>query len=119
MELIQVLWQRGPSTVREIHEIVNEPRGVAYTTTLKVLQVMNEKGLVERDESERSHRYSAVIEQESTRQSLVQQLVDRVFGGSARELVLSALGSSKVTPDEMREIKDLLARSSTNKGGGK
>ncbi|MFO1482479.1 MAG: BlaI/MecI/CopY family transcriptional regulator [Verrucomicrobiaceae bacterium] len=118
MEILQVLWERGPSTVREVHESVNEPRGMAYTTTLKVMQVMHEKGLVTRDDSERSHRFSAAIERERTRQSVVKQLIERVFGGSAEELVLSALGATKVRPDELQQIKELLAKKE-RKGGGK
>ncbi|MBK8038466.1 MAG: BlaI/MecI/CopY family transcriptional regulator [Verrucomicrobiaceae bacterium] len=118
MEILQILWENGPSTVREVHEIVSEPRGTAYTTTLKVMQVMHEKGLVTRDDSERSHRFSAAIERERTRQSVVKQLIDRVFGGSADELVLSALGAAKVRPDELRQIKELLAKKD-RQGGGK
>lgn len=117
MEILQVLWERGPSTVREVHESVNEPRGMAYTTTLKVMQVMHEKGLVTRDDSERSHRFSAAIERDHTRQSAVKQLIERVFGGSAHELVLSALGAAKVRPDELQQIKELLAKKE-RKGGG-
>lgn len=116
MEILHVLWERGPSTVREVHEVVNAPRGTAYTTTLKVMQVMHEKGLVTRDDSERSHRFTAAIERESTRQSVVKQLIDRVFGGSAEELVLSALGATKVKPDELQQIKELLAKKG-GKGG--
>ncbi|MFO1440647.1 MAG: BlaI/MecI/CopY family transcriptional regulator [Verrucomicrobiaceae bacterium] len=118
MEILQILWERGPSTVREVHEIVNEPRGTAYTTTLKVMQVMHEKGLVTRDDSERSHRFSAAIEREKTRQSMLKQLIDRVFGGSTEELVLSALGAAKVKPDELLQIKELLAKKG-GKGGSK
>jgi BlaI family penicillinase repressor len=118
MEILQVLWEKGPSTVREVHEIVNEPRGMGYTTTLKVMQVMHEKELVTRDDSERSHRFKAAIERDRTRQSMLKQLIDRVFGGSAEELVLSALGAAKVKPDELQQIKELLAKKG-GKGGGK
>jgi predicted transcriptional regulator len=118
MEILQVLWEKGPSTVREVHEIVNEPRGMAYTTTLKVMQVMHEKELVTRDDSARSHRFKAAIERDRTRQSMLKQLIDRVFGGSAEELVLSALGAAKVKPDELQQIKELLAKKG-GKGGGK
>ena len=118
MEILQILWERGPSTVRDVYEAVNEPRGTAYTTTLKVMQVMHEKGLVTRDDSERSHRFSAAIERDKTRQSMLKQLIDRVFGGSTEELVLSALGAAKVKPDELLQIKELLAKKG-GKGGGK
>ena len=117
LELLHVLWQRGASTVREVHEAVNESRGVAYTTTLKVLQIMFEKGLVERDDSERSHLYKAVAKPEETKGSMVKAFMDRVFGGSAADLMLSALGSSKTSAKDMQRIQDMLKTSNKSRRG--
>ncbi len=108
LELLQILWRRGPSTVREVHEDLQGGRGTAYTTTLKIMQIMLEKRLVSRDDSERSHRYTAAAEPEETRRSMVKAFMDRVFGGSAADMVLSALGSSKATAKELSQIKALI-----------
>lgn len=119
MEILQVLWERGPSTVREVHDELNAERGTGYTTTLKVMQVMHEKGWLDRDESERSHRYRPAVEQEETRRQVLESVIDRVFGGSAHQLVLSALGSAKASAAEMKKIRELLreARSTRKRKG--
>ena len=106
--ILQVLWQRGPCTVREVYEVLNEQRPVGYTTVLKLLQIMREKGLVGRDESRRSHRYQAVSSQRRTQQQLVAELLDRAFGGSMRNLVMHALSSRKASRKDLAEIRSLL-----------
>jgi BlaI family transcriptional regulator, penicillinase repressor len=107
LEILSVLWSRGPSTVREVHGELAERR-VGYTTVLKLLQIMAEKGLVARDESERAHVYRARLAQEQTQKQLIGDLVDRAFGGSASRLVLRALSSRKSSPEEIERIRELL-----------
>ncbi|HEY1786308.1 MAG TPA: BlaI/MecI/CopY family transcriptional regulator [Pirellulales bacterium] len=110
LELLQILWQRGPSTVREIHEALSGEKGTGYTTTLKILQKMTDKGLVRRDESRRSHVYQAAWQAEQTQRQLVRSLLRRAFGGSAAKLVVQALSEEKASPDELAEIRTLLDR---------
>ena len=107
LEILRVLWERGPSTVRQVHESLSE-RETGYTTTLKLMQIMADKGLVTRDESARTHVYAARLSQENTQRQLVNDLVDRAFGGSAAELVLRALSSHKTSDEELREIRKLI-----------
>jgi predicted transcriptional regulator len=107
LEILRVLWERGPSTVRQVHESLSG-RDTGYTTTLKLMQIMADKGLVTRDESTRTHVYAARLSQESTQRQLVNDLVDRAFGGSAAELVLRALSSHKTSDEELREIRNLI-----------
>ncbi len=108
LAILRVLWGRGPSTVRVVHEALGGEARTRYTTTLKQLQVMAEKGLVERDESRRSHVYTALLEEAKTEESLVSGFVDRVFGGSVHKMVVHALNSGKVTDEEIAQIKRLL-----------
>jgi predicted transcriptional regulator len=108
LEILRVLWERGPSTVRQVHESLVEQRETGYTTTLKLMQIMTDKGLVMRDETSRTHVYAARVSQETTQRQLVTDLVDRAFGGSAAELVLRALSSHKTSDDELREIRRLI-----------
>jgi len=108
LAILRVLWERGPSTVRQAHEILARDRPAAYTTTLKLLQIMTEKGLVERDERDRTHIYRARLSQEQTQRQLVRDLVDRAFGGSASKLVLQALASRRASNDELREIRQMI-----------
>jgi predicted transcriptional regulator len=109
LAILRVIWSLGPSTVREIHEemLKAQPR-VGYTTVLKLLQIMTEKGLVERDESQRAHVYSGRASAESTQRMLVRDLADRAFGGSATQLVMQALSGKKASPKELAEIRELL-----------
>ncbi|MGE0378898.1 MAG: BlaI/MecI/CopY family transcriptional regulator [Planctomycetaceae bacterium] len=106
--LLRVLWDRGPSTVREIHEALRRQKTTGYTTTLKILQRMTEKGLVRRDESKRSHVYEAVLQAEETQRRLVGDLVRLAFGGSREQLVVQALSDQKATPEELAEIRRVL-----------
>ena len=108
LEILRVLWERGPSTVRQVHESLAAARDTGYTTTLKLMQIMADKGLVTRDESSRTHIYEARASQESTQGQLVSDLVQRAFGGSAAELVLRALSTHETSDDELREIRRLI-----------
>jgi len=112
--ILRVLWARGPSTVREVTETLGRDTG--YTTVLKLLQIMTEKRLVRRDESSRTHIYEAAFTQDQTERQVVADLLDRVFEGSAAKLVLQALAANKTTPEELDEIKKLIA---TKTGGAR
>src|SRR3954471_3825986 len=105
LSILRILWERGPSTVRQVHDVLALERQAAYTTALKLLQIMTEKGLVERDERDRTHIYRARLGEEQTQRQLVRDLVDRAFGGSATKLVMQALASRRAAPDELREIR--------------
>jgi predicted transcriptional regulator len=108
LAILHVLWTRGPSTVREVHEQLNAERPTGYTTVLKLLQIMAEKNLVRRDEARRAHVYRARIPRERTQAQLVGDLVDRVFGGSASRLVMHALSSKRASAKELAEIRRTL-----------
>lgn len=108
LAILRVLWDRGPSTVRQVHEILGLERTAAYTTALKLLQIMTEKGLVERDERDRTHIYHARLSQETTQRQLVRDLVDRAFGGSATKLVMQALATKKASAEELRDIRQAI-----------
>ncbi|NBB87419.1 MAG: BlaI/MecI/CopY family transcriptional regulator [Bacteroidetes bacterium] len=107
LEILRVLWHRGPSTVREVQTALGEA-STGYTTVLKQLQLMHEKALVTRDESQRAHVYAAGVDASITQRQLVDDLVDRAFGGATDKLVLRALSSERVTPEELSAIRDLL-----------
>jgi BlaI family penicillinase repressor len=108
LAILRVLWELGPSTVRQVHEALAETRDTGYTTTLKLMQIMADKGLVSRDESSRTHVYFAGSSQEQMQHQLVQDLVDRAFGGSAATLVLRALSADGTSPEELKEIRKLI-----------
>jgi BlaI family transcriptional regulator, penicillinase repressor len=108
LALLRVLWERGPSTVREIHENLSDEKETGYTTSLKILQNMAEKRLVARDESRRSHVYRAVYQAEQTQRQLVRDLLRRAFGGSPGKLVVQALSEETVSADDLAEIRRLL-----------
>jgi predicted transcriptional regulator len=112
LAILRVLWVKGASTVRQVHEVVAEGRALAYTTTLKLLQIMTEKGLVRREELGRGHLYQARYGEEETQRRLVGDLLDRAFGGSAAKLVLQALAATRATPEERRHIRELLDKES-------
>src|SRR5579864_8036075 len=107
LAVLRVLWHRGPSTVREVWEQVSAQE-TGYTTVLKTLQIMRTKGLVERDETDRSHVYRPAIGQEETQRQFVGHLLERVFAGSARKLVMQALSVKRATREELAEIRKLL-----------
>lgn len=108
LAILQVLWQHGPSTVRQVHERLSGTRETGYTTTLKLMQIMAEKGLVTRDESARTHVYRARRSRDETQRQLVRDLLDRAFGGSAAALVMQALSAQPASAEELREIRRLL-----------
>lgn len=106
LSILRVLWRRGPSTVRQVLDDSGGDTG--YTTVLKILQIMTEKGLVKRDESRRTHVYQAALPEETTQRQLIRHLLDRAFSGSAKDLVLQALSAKKATPAELAEIRKLI-----------
>ncbi len=108
LEILQVLWRRGPSTVREVREDLAERRSTGYTTVLKLLQIMTDKRLVTRDTTSRTHVYRAAVTEATIKRRFVSDLVDRVFEGSAAGLVLQALSDRPASPQELREIRDLI-----------
>ena len=105
LAILRILWDRGPSTVRQVHEILAGDRPAAYTTALKLLQIMIEKGLVERDERDRTHIYRARLSEEVTQRQLVRDLLERAFGGSSGKLVMQALATKRASAEELRDIR--------------
>lgn len=116
LDILRILWGRGPSTVREVHDVLNAQRPLAYTTVLKFMQIMFDKGLLLRDDSERSHIYRARHRQEQTQRQLVKDLLARAFGGSTEQLVLQALAARRASKEELAEIRRLLDEM---EGGGR
>jgi len=108
LEILHVLWQHGPTTVRTVNEQLSQTREVGYTTTLKIMQLMLEKGLVYRDDEGRSHIYRAAVREQDTQSLLLDKFVDATFGGSALKLVMQALGHRKTSADELAQIRRLL-----------
>ena len=108
LEILTVLWSRGPVTVRSVHEVINERRPAQYTTILKLLQIMDEKGLVKRDESQRAHVYQAARSREATQAQLAGDLLRRAFDGSAKSLLLGALSARKPSKKELAELRQFL-----------
>lgn len=109
LAILRVLWERGPSTVRQVHEVLVARVGpTAYTTALKLLQIMTEKGLVRRDDTDRTHVFTSRLSEEQTQRQLVRDLLDRAFGGSASKLVMQALNARRATPEELGEIRKLI-----------
>lgn len=106
--ILQVLWERGPGTVRDIHKCITITQKTGYTTALKTLQIMTEKGLVKRDKSRRAHVYAACRSEEQTQGSLLGDLVEKVYRGSAGKMMLQALSSKRATPEEIAEIRRML-----------
>jgi predicted transcriptional regulator len=108
LAILRVLWQRGPSTVRDVWEQLSPEQGTGYTTVLKIMQIMCEKGLLTRDESDRSHVYRAARSEGQTQRQVIRHLLERVFSGSAPKLVMQALAAKRATPAELAEIRRLL-----------
>ena len=108
LAILRVLWELGPSTVRQVHDVLLRERPTAYTTALKLLQIMTEKGLVRRDETDRTHIYQARLTEEQTQRQLVRDLLDRAFGGSSTKLVMQALAARRTTAEELSEIRRLI-----------
>lgn len=108
LEILRVLWSRGPSTVREVHEALSETRSLGYTTVLKLLQIMTTKGTVRRNETQRAHVYEAGLPAEQTKRQLAGDILQRVFEGSASQLMMHALAGGKASPEEIEELRRLL-----------
>ncbi|MGB7848964.1 MAG: BlaI/MecI/CopY family transcriptional regulator [Candidatus Acidiferrum sp.] len=108
LEILHVLWERGPSTVREVHQALNEKRPMGYTSVLKLMQIMTAKGTVRRDEQQRAHVYEAVQPAEKTKRQLALDVLQRVFDGSASELMMHALAGRKASQEEIDEMRRLL-----------
>ena len=115
LAILRILWAHGSCTVRQVHDALSRERPAAYTTALKMLQIMTEKGLVRRDESERTHIYQSRLTEEQTQRQLVRDLLDRAFGGSASKLVLQALSARRASQEELSEIRKLLEGSRDGK----
>lgn len=110
LQILQVLWSEGPSSVRTVNDILSEQKETGYTTTLKLMQIMTEKGLVTRDTAQRTHIYRAAEAQEATQGTLLQSFLKNAFQGSAKTLVLQALGNHSTSQEELQEIKDLIEK---------
>jgi BlaI family transcriptional regulator, penicillinase repressor len=108
LAILRVLWERGPSTVREVHDALSRSQDTGYTTVLKLLQIMTEKGIVDRDESQRAHVYVSRLGEQRTQRQLLGDLMDRAFGGSQTKLVLQALSTTKASADELKAIRRML-----------
>lgn len=117
LEVLQVLWKNGPSTVREINDLLNtvQDKSIGYTTTLKIMQIMFEKGLLKRDDSQRTHVYSAAVRENKVQSQLLDRFLNAAYKGSASKLALQLLGNHKTTPDELAEIKALIDQLEKNK----
>jgi BlaI family penicillinase repressor len=108
LEILQILWKKKHCTVRDVHEILTTNKEAGYTTTLKLMQIMHEKGLVKRDTSAKTHIYSPLVNQQKTQQHLVRKMIDDVFNGSASRMVMQALGNQSASNDEIDAIKKYL-----------
>lgn len=108
LEILRVLWARGPSTVREVHEALSEKKSQGYTTVLKLLQIMTTKGIVRRNETQRAHVYEACLPAEQTKRQIAGDMLQRVFEGSASQLMMHALAGSEASPEEISELRRLL-----------
>jgi BlaI family transcriptional regulator, penicillinase repressor len=108
LEILRVLWSRGPSTVREVHEALSETKSMGYTTVLKLLQIMTTKGTVRRNETQRAHVYEVCLPAEQTKRQIAGDMLQRVFEGSASQLMLHALAGGKASPEEISELRRML-----------
>ena len=115
LEILQVLWEHGPSSVRFVNEKLNEKRETGYTTTLKLMQIMNDKTLTTRNTAQRTHIYQANVSEEETKSKLLQNFLDSTFKGSAMKLVMQALGNHHTSQEELDEIKALIKQIEENK----
>lgn len=109
LEILQILWAHGPSAVRQVNEKLNLKREVGYTTTLKIMQIMTEKGYVTRDTKSRTHIYHSAVKEKETQTSLLNDFIQKAYRGSAMRLVMQALGQQDATPEELDELKKLIA----------
>lgn len=119
LAILAVLWNTGPATVRQVHDVIARERPLAYTTTLKLMQIMTDKGLVRRRERDRTHVYEPALQQETTQQQLVDDLLDRAFGGSAAALVMQALATGRASDEDLEAIRRLLDAHAEEKHHGR
>ena len=110
LEILQVLWENGPSTVRDVNNELLKQKDVNYTTTLKLMQIMADKGILNRDESQMKHIYSVAEDEQKTKDHLLEKFVDSMYKGSASKLVMQLLGNKNTSQQELQEIKDLLKK---------
>ena len=110
LEVLHILWENGPSTVRFVNDRLNERKNVGYTTTLKIMQIMHEKGILTRNKKDRTHIYTTVLEEDETQSLLVEKLLKIAFDGSASKLVMQTLGNRKTSKEELQKIKDLIEK---------
>jgi len=110
LEILKVLWSKGPSTVREVNNALNLIREIGYTTTLKIMQIMTQKGTVNRDESARTHVYSPAVKESEIKDAMVDKLMETAFSGSASQLVMQALGRGKTSHEELEKIKAMIEK---------
>jgi len=108
LQILQLLWQNGPSSVREVNDILNTEREVGYTTTLKIMQIMNDKGLVVRDTSSRTHIYKAAATEDDTQINLLDSFIEKTYRGSAMRMIMQALGHQKASSKEIEELKKII-----------
>ncbi|MCO5286414.1 MAG: BlaI/MecI/CopY family transcriptional regulator [Chitinophagaceae bacterium] len=108
LEILQILWEKGEATVREVHEVLSETKTSGYTTTLKFMQIMFDKGLVTRDESAKSHTYKPAVNKKKMQRFYVDKMIKRLFSGSPSQLIIQALGQHKATQDDLNEIQKYL-----------
>lgn len=114
MEILQILWEEGDSTVREVHDILSRKKAAGYTTTLKLMQIMHDKGLLHRNDEARSHVYTAAVKKESMQKQAVSKIINGMFKGSPAKLIMHALGNHKATKEEIAEIKEYLYEMENN-----
>ena len=108
LEILQILWQNGPSSVRSVNDILNQEREVGYTTTLKIMQIMNDKGLVERDTGQRTHIYNAIAKENDTQGNLLDSFIEKTYRGSAMRMIMQALGRQEASQQELEELKKII-----------
>jgi BlaI family penicillinase repressor len=108
LEILRVLWNRGPSTVREVYDSLREKKTLGYTSVLKLLQIMTTKGTVRRNETQRAHVYEACLPAEQTKRQIAGDMLQRVFEGSASELMMHALAGGRTSPEEIKELREML-----------
>jgi len=116
LEVLQVLWKQGSATVRQVNEELNLNREVGYTTTLKIMQIMTEKGLVNRDTATRTHIYRSSVKENTTQKNLLKKFIDKTYRGSAMQLVMQALGNQKASVEELAELKQLIKNMEDERG---
>lgn len=110
LEILNILWQNSPATVKYVNDELNKSKDTGYTTTLKLMQIMHEKSLLTRQREGRSHLYSPAIEESETKQAILDKMLETAFGGSAGKLVMQALGNNKTTSEELQQIKELIEK---------